>query len=869
MSYNVGMSHLLRIVTVFALACSTLHAGDWRVRIEDDSTVQVLHRHAPIITAKYHFWGHDWNYDTAAIEVTPVDGTAGGRTFKGAVGMLALTLAGRIEPTAGERLVYHYQVNAGKQFRGIVGGGLQFVIDTASLALPPGASEPVLLQNNTGWRWNVGDGQAVTVQFDRTMPKVYFEQGKSNRIRAFFVGEEIDPGLMSFVMTVTLPRGTTLEPSLADRYGPANVQAWHADSLLWNASPVDLRFLNEGERPAGRRGFVRADGDRLVFDDGTPARFWGGNIAAGTLFIPSKEEIQQQAQRIAMLGYNLMRIHHHDSVVWVDPTVIDKSRTDSRHLNLQAMDKLDYWIKCLTDQGIYIWLDLHVGRRIEPGDGVKHGYDEIQRFKKKPEGFAYYNDEVRELMKEFNENYLRHVNAYTGRAYKDDPAIIGMLITNENDLTTHYGNLMLPDKKNPYHNRIFDEAVRAFCAAKGLPYDRTWRTWEPGPSKIFLNDRERLFNVDMIAHLRGLGVRAPIATTSAWGGFSLFSLPSLTVGDVVDIHSYGEPEALSTSPRYVPNFIADVASAHVHGKPVSITEWNVPFPAIDRFTSPLYMSSIACLQGWDAPMIYNYSQRGFRKPERVYKWSTYPDPAITAIMPAAAIAYRRQDVKPARKHYMLKVDADTFFGKAVNASSSATIRTLAEMSRITVAMPESKALDWLKPAGTDAVTVVEQIDRDFIPSEASEVVSDTGELRRDWARGVQTIDTPLTQAAQGWIGGEVIRLGDVTLRVTTSKAVVALTSLDGKPLGQSGRILITTVARVLPSEGNMMPWLAEPVRGTIQLRTGRAGQDLKLLNISPTGEQTAGAGLTWKDGGICEISLDDPHATHWRLLAAP
>ena len=143
--------------------------------------------------------------------------------------------------------------------------------------------------------------------------------------------------------------GAQAVPPVAERYGSADTAAWYADALPWNASPVDLSFLNE--KPAGKRGFVRAKGDALVFADGTPARFWGGNLAAYALFA-DKEQIRQQARRIAKLGYNLMRLHHHDSTRWVSPTVIDKSRDDSRHLDATGMDRIDWWIKCLKDEGV-------------------------------------------------------------------------------------------------------------------------------------------------------------------------------------------------------------------------------------------------------------------------------------------------------------------------------------------------------------------------------------------------------------------------------------------------------------------------------------------------------------------------------------
>ncbi|MBR7514159.1 hypothetical protein KC219_28775, partial [Mycobacterium tuberculosis] len=73
-------------------------------------------------------------------------------------------------------------------------------------------------------------------------------------------------------------------------------------------------------------------------------------------------------------------------------------------------------------------------------------------------------------------------------------------------------------------------AAKAFAKQYDLPADLTWRAWEHGPSKLFLNDLEQRFNADMIAHLRSVGVKVPIATTSTWGGNGLSALPALSVG---------------------------------------------------------------------------------------------------------------------------------------------------------------------------------------------------------------------------------------------------------------------------------------------------------------------------------------------------
>ena len=178
-------------------------------------------------------------------------------------------------------------------------------------------------------------------------------------------------------------------------------------------------------------------------------------------------------------------------------------------------------------------------------------------------------------MERFNEAYVNHLNRYTGLRYKDDPAIVAMLITNENDVTHHFANVCCPTKT--CRTRIHFIWPRPKRSQHKTDCRRTaWRSWEQGPSKLFLNDLEHKFNVTMIRHLRSLGVKSPIVTTSTSGGIPLSSLPSLTDGDIIDAHSYGGVEsAREANPLHAANLIDWIAAAQIVDHPLSVSEWNV------------------------------------------------------------------------------------------------------------------------------------------------------------------------------------------------------------------------------------------------------------------------------------------------------
>lgn len=637
---------------------------------------------------------------------------------------------------------------------------------------------------------------------------------------------------------------------------------WPQTSLDWQTSPVDLSFLNAQERPAGRRGFVTASGESLVFGDGSSARFWGVNIAARTLFGTSRENVKLHAKRISALGFNLVRIHHFDSP-WVNPNIFGKDAVDTQALNSSSMDKIDWWIKCLKDEGIYIWLDLHVQRAFTEADKI-YGFDEIKKNEKAVElkGYNYVNLSMQLAMKRFNEAYLKHVNAYTGVAYKSEPAIMALLITNENDVSNHFGSMLLPDKKVPLHNQIYMNLAGEYAKKNALPVDKTWRAWKTGPAKLFLNDLEHRFNSDMISHLRGMGVQIPIATTSIWGDDPLYSLPALTDGDIIDAHVYGGAGELDKSPLTHSNMINWLSMAQVAGKPMSVSEWNVsPFPVPDRHSSPLFIASAARHQGWDAVMLYAYAQGPLNDAGRPSNWQAFNDPALMATLPAAALLYRQGHVNLASTIYALAPDREQLFYQSNSSETSIAVRTASEAGKLVVVMPEIVELPWLKkgqiPVGAK---VIRNLNQSVIAKNATEVLSDTEEIRRNWSSGIYTINTPRTQAAMGWLGKGPIRLPDVKIDVKTPNASVAVQSLDGVSIRRSSNMLISMGARAIPNHG-MLPFRSEPVVGEVIIF---ARNGLKLYK-KVDHEKESEVPVNYIDGKYI-INLEATRDTSWLFL---
>jgi hypothetical protein len=143
-----------------------------------------------------------------------------------------------------------------------------------------------------------------------------------------------------------------------------------------------------------------------------------------------------------------------------------------------------------------------------------------------------------------------------------------------------------------------------------------------------------------------------------------------------------------------------------------------------------------------------------------------------------------------------------------------------------------------------------------------EIVSDSGELRRNWDKGIFTIDTTQTQAAMGWIGGANIRLANVEIASATPNAVVAVQSIDGKPIGQSRDIIISVGARSVPKAPNSLPYYSEPVEGKILIG---AASGLNLSVRDPRTGKLRQLPSTYADGHYV-LKLDPSLKSSWLSL---
>lgn len=770
-----------------------------------------------VMETQYVFWGPQWSW--AGLDARAERKAAFSYQYDGASPRLGLKMQGEVAPLGADQLRWRWEFEAEADKPGVMGGGLSFRFNRLATRW---LGEPEVLPGNQGLAWGRAGAGRIEIRFNPKPALVAMEKG-GNEVRAWFYKDTIRPGRLAIEAVARVSLGAELLTRGLDERLAADASTWSPTAQLYkNNWPLDLAFLNDEDKPAGAKGFIRVQGEQLLRGDGQPVRFWGTNLTAGTLFGTPRQAVPEQARRLAGMGYNLVRLHHHDSY-WVSPNIFGPKGATGGRLDEAQARKIDWWIKCLKEQGIYVWLDLHVQRQLTAAEGIQ-GFDEIAKGKPgaDPKGYNYINPTIQEAMLDFAKDYLTRRSAETGLRAVEEPAIALVQITNENDLTHHYGNALLPDKPVPWHRERYMEEARRFAQNQGLPADKVWRSWEPGPSKIFLNDLEQRFHARFLRELRAWGLKVPVSTTSSWGQNPAFSLPALTVGDVVDAHSYGTEGWLELDPALHPTLLHWLHAARVVGKPSTVSEWNMEGRLRrDRHTLPLFVAATAAHQQMAALLSYADSQLAFSPNSPSSPWEGHADPVMALLMPPAALLYRQGLVAPARSAITWAPDGEALFGQNVSPLTSPLLRSAGEVGRLGVAMPATRALPWLAASPRlPGERRMADAQASVLPADATRVVSDTGEILRDWKEGVGTLRAPRVQAVTGRLEGRSFALGDVEVALDIPHATAVVASLDGQPIAAARRLLVAVCGRT-DTDAKTRATRVEPVGGTLKIRAAQ------------------------------------------------
>ena len=627
--------------------------------------------------------------------------------------------------------------------------------------------------------------------------------------------------------------------------------------------PLDLSFVFAAEKPAGKHGFLTVRGDQMVFADGAPARFWGVNFNSGACF-PDHAYSEMVARRLAKFGVNMVRFHQMDSE-WATPNLFTFNRArpkeNTRTFDPESMERLDYLIACLKNEGIYIYLDMLTYRQFRPGDGVA-AFEQLPQAAKP---YTYFDPRLIALLKEFSRDLWTHTNPYTRLAYKDDAAIALTEIVNESDPFTNKVTV------EPYRSR-FEERYRQWAAERSLPVADSavdFTTPTPQLARFYVDVMQAHYR-DMIGYLREIGVRVPINGTNWSQTLGVAAAQAAT--DFSDTHPYWNfptwesPAGTQAKPMVgePANAFSWVAAMRLLDKPMFISEWDHAWPDPWRAEASLAYAAVAALQGWSGVVIHTYRYSTWPAEDRIgggaqtingipYRnhFDSFNDPAKFGLFYQAALILRRGDVRPAQQTVAVACqpeDGDLLLRSGYGGLPA--LKQTPEVHRVGLTFAEA-------PAGAQQVSPDESV----VDASAGEVRSDTGELWRSWIKRIGTIDTPRTQAAYGFLGAaSPVQLSDLRLEVATDFATVALSSLSDDPIAQSISLLLTAVGRAdntaaeYSADGTRQlgfgraPTLIEPIEAKVAVRL--ASPHLKVWVVSDHGEVVVRLPAEYRDGWL-------------------
>jgi hypothetical protein len=677
-----------------------------------------------------------------------------------------------------------------------------------------------------------------------------------------------------FIIVALLLSGI-ISPTLAQEH-------WFPLKIEESTEKVEFDMSHWLHKPAGKHGFVQIEGDRFVFENGTPIKFWGTNIASEKPFMPAAEA-DAWSEWLASYGFNAVRFH---KFTWRASDGINSTVVTG-----EKWKNFDYLCYQLRQKGIYYGWSHIYGHKVMPGDssrllaysevaGTKFPWSHLNGTTASLVNFA---EDLQELNIELTVNMLNHVNPHTGLRYADDPALNFVEFQNEDNifwsaiersleqaptyrkllcekfsnwLTEKYGNQEgllkawnnegLAEGENISLKNIYPHPNHGLF---GWEYEQAIKENRPVKQHIldkaaFLYEEQMKFYRKFEKAVRKTGYKGPLVASCWQAGTGLAHLLNLHTDyeiGIIDRHNYfggGQGHLLKPGPfanesmlKHIGSGLLGAGLQQVSDRPFAFSEWMSLIP--NEWTAesaPIIALYGMGLQGWDASYVFATDYRQFTQTIQtpgggIYNANT---PTQLALYPALATAIYRNDIQEGKTVVERKVNINKLL------SGNTTFREKVEQDHDRKVLKGDFPLEAMA-VGKVGITFSEG-EPDEVVSElapfiqGSRVYSNTKQLMWDKS-GYFTINTPGTQGVVGYAEGKKIELDGLNLHTYNPFAVILATSLDpGKGISQAKRILITTIARTKNTgmqynddhtqllEVGSAPMLIEPVKVNLELK---------------------------------------------------
>ncbi len=713
-----------------------------------------------------------------------------------------------------------------------------------------------------------------------------------NALRVLLAEKTFEPGTKAVTLTFNFPGPVEFLAKDADvaRFTKALAGAdWFPFAPGNDLGPSAIGFEDWLEKPAGKHGGVRQNGDGFAFADGTPIKFWGTNLSYG-LSAPPKADADFTAARFAKWGVNAVRMHKFTGSGWEG--IGDAN--DATKMEPKGLDRLDYFASQLTKNGVYYGWSHTYHFTVKPGNRDRLlAYDEIEK-NLKGDTYAFINiaEDVQDLLIERVVNLLKHQNAYTGKTYAQDPALCFIEMQNEDDIffwTNEKALEACPTYKKRFTERFAEWLTKKYGTTAKLK--ETWgaalkegetleaknvalmgNPWffsdEHLPQTVggdrqrkldnaaFFHDAQNKFYSRFAAAIRATGYQGPLIG-SPWQAPSMlphyYNLRSDALAGTIDRHNYFGEKLGDTMLSQPGSGYFSTGLQQVAGLPFGLSEWIHVYPSLYSAEGPPLLAAYGMgLQGWDASYEFQSSAgtKAWSDIAGEFPWGVWNADVPTQIgqYPLLARMIARGDVKTADVISTRRIsDADLTSGKF---NFSDKVKQQGDVKTFGGSVP-AEAL----AAGRCLVEFTAAPQPSTFPDMAkykqgSVIRSNTGQLAWDTADGGYfTINTPGTKGVVGFAENKDLTLGAVRIKSASPYASILVTAAEkDADLSKCKRALLSVLARNANSGFSVFeldkrvlnngkgPILLEPVRATLSF----AGRPIATVNIldhdgKPTG----------------------------------
>lgn len=622
---------------------------------------------------------------------------------------------------------------------------------------------------------------------------------------------------------------------------------------------TDYSYLLDA--PAGKHGFTRIEGQHFVNDAG-PIRFNGVNIVGGANF-PSREQAERMARRLAHLGFNMVRLHFFDLSDYNFRDIYEKGilENDGTFLtfNAEQQDKFDYMVYQFKQHGIYINVNLLVGR---PFKG-RNGFDK----------------DIQQKEIDYARKLFTHVNPYTGLTLADDPAVALVELNNENAVIAS----MSKAKESPNPDWPTYEQLKKFSPERKL---EVLEMYEKADRDHWNRQRDVLVGE--------LGVKVPVAGTQA----DYTTLWASEGMDYFDKHAYWcHPSNQRNRDQWViknvpmvndtlGGTLTGMAAYRPADRPYTVSEYNHPFPNLYGAEGQPMLHAYGAFQDWDGLIAHAYHNRSDVEPDNLAYHFTYAartDALAHSI--ACATMYLRKDVVASQNQFVQNLPRELFEDQWKTRLTHKISDMLILSSDSTVKLPHRiahrVATDF---HATEGKAFPEEKFGDTVFTEGGQI-----EWNNDIPdRGMFIVRTDNTKMFSGFPAGRTIDWGDgISFEVGPTKlgwTTMSLVSKDADGFGKgSDALLVVTgytkhtdqkitaepdpkdpskiVVHSRNSDWGKGPMLTEGV--PVRIKLGSKAAKTRCWALDESGKRTCSVPVTKADDGTAVLEVGPQYKTIW------